>query len=137
MVPKNGTEISLSTVVVALTAFVAVSPIATMHNGIVCAFVASIFGCWYFDMMALAISISLAFVALALRIKSCRSTISEPFARQAVDRVVTDDQDTYPESYNVGEPNAFEKVQDIMTKEDLQAFITPAHLEAAQSNLIA
>jgi acyl-CoA synthetase (AMP-forming)/AMP-acid ligase II len=26
-------------------------PVATMHNGII-AFVASIFGCWYFDMMA-------------------------------------------------------------------------------------
>jgi len=138
MVAKSSTEISLSTVVVALTAFVAVSPcpLKAMHSGIVCIFVSSIFGCWYFDMMGLAISISLAFVALSLRIRSCRITTHEPFTKHAVERQVTDDPDTFPESHNVGEPSAFEKVNDIMTEEKLQAFITPAHLEAAQSNLV-
>jgi predicted glycosyl hydrolase (DUF1957 family) len=92
MIAKTSTEVSLSTVVVALTAFVAVSPcpLKTMPRGIVCAFVTAIFGCWYFDMMGLAISVSLAFVALSLRIKSC-TMAREPFTKHAVERRVTDD----------------------------------------------
>jgi hypothetical protein len=86
-------------------------------------------------MMGLAISVSLAFVALSLRIKSC-TMAREPFTKHAVERRVTDDPTTFPESHNVGEPSAFDKVNDIMTEEKLQAFITPAHLEAAQSNLV-
>jgi predicted glycosyl hydrolase (DUF1957 family) len=55
-----------------------------MPRGIVCAFVTAIFGCWYFDMMGLAISVSLAFVALSLRIKSC-TMAREPFTKHAVE----------------------------------------------------
>jgi predicted glycosyl hydrolase (DUF1957 family) len=93
MIAKTSTEVSSSTVVVALTVASESMSSQTMPRGIVCAFVTAIFGCWYFDMMGLAISVSLAFVALSLRIKSC-TMAREPFTKHAVERRVTDDPTT-------------------------------------------
>jgi predicted membrane protein len=134
---RSSTETSLTTVVVALTAFVAVSPcpMASLTTEMMLLFVTSICVCWYYDMLSVAIAVCLAYVALALRIKACRR--KESFSKDAVERDVAPDaveRDVVPVGSSIAEASGLARVYETMTKESLQAFITEEHLHSAQSN---
>lgn len=139
---KDVTETALSTIIVAITAFVAVSPcpVKSVDTATTCAFVIAILACWYFDMLGVAVSVCLAYIALALRVKTCSKTGKpERFTKHAVSRrsqEMAGPSETLQEVPTIDAESGYHKVFDVMQEEDLQAFVTPEHLASAQDNTV-
>jgi hypothetical protein len=82
----------------------------------------------------LVIGVCLAYVAFTLQVASRGPTCPEMFSVKAVDNPY-ERPATAPSAYTPLEPGVA-KVAKTMTKEQLQAMISPEHLESAQSNRV-
>lgn len=130
---SRDTETALGVVITTVVAFVAVAPcpLARVPMLIVLACVCSLAGAFVLRSVPLAIGVALAYVAFAMQTRMCKR---ERFSVNAVDDTVPQEAAS-PCPFTLLEPD-IAKVSETMTREKLQALITPEHLEAAQSNLV-
>lgn len=132
-------ESALGVAVTAVTAFVAVAPcpLANVPMVVIAVCMLSLATAFLLRSVPLAIAVSLAYVAFTMQTRLCKTGLPERFTVDVVDdRVSTPDRKaSVPASYTPLEPGVA-KVTDTMTREKLEALISPEHLEAAQSNLV-